>query len=101
MNDTKENKDLYRIVYATTFKKELKKYKNQPIKLSKIIEIINILIEKGSEGFPMDKKPHLLTGNYKGTKECHVDPDWLLIYEFYDDILVLLLLRTGSHSELF
>ena len=50
MNDTKENKDLYRIVYATTFKKELKKYKNQPIKLSKIIEIINILIEKGSEG---------------------------------------------------
>jgi len=41
MNDTKENKDLYRIVYATTFKKELKKYKNQPIKLSKIIEIIN------------------------------------------------------------
>ncbi|EKY12242.1 type II toxin-antitoxin system YafQ family toxin [Capnocytophaga sp. oral taxon 324] len=101
MNDTKENKDLYRIVYATTFKKELKKYKNQPIKLSKIIEIINILIEKGSEGIPMDKKPHLLTGNYKGCMECHIEPDLLLIWEQDDTEKTIMLDRIGSHSELF
>ena len=101
MNDTEENKDLYRIVYATTFKKELKKYKNQPIKLSKIIEIINILIEKGSEGIPMDKKPHLLTGNYKGCMECHIEPDLLLIWKQYEEEKLITLNRVGTHSELF
>ena len=47
------------------------------------------------------KIDHDLTGNYKGTRECHIEPDWLLIYEICGDVLVLMLYRLGSHSELF
>ena len=46
-------------------------------------------------------RDHDLTGNYKGTRECHVEPDWLLIYEIRGDVLVLMLYRLGTHSELF
>ncbi len=42
-----------------------------------------------------------LSGNYKGTRECHIEPDWLLVYENRDEVLVLMLCRLGSHSELF
>ena len=44
---------------------------------------------------------HALTGNYKGFRECHINPDWLLIYKIHNDILVLTLSRTGTHSDLF
>ena len=46
-------------------------------------------------------RDHDLTGNYRGCRECHIEPDWLLVYEALDDILVLMLYRVGSHSELF
>ena len=46
-------------------------------------------------------RDHDLTGNYWGCRECHIEPDWLLVYEVLDDILVLMLYRVGSHSELF
>jgi len=46
-------------------------------------------------------KDHDLMGNYKGTCECHIEPDWLLVYEIKDDVLVLMLYRLGTHSELF
>lgn len=46
-------------------------------------------------------KNHDLTGEYKGTKECHIEADWLLIYEIIDDVLVLILHRIGSHLQLF
>lgn len=46
-------------------------------------------------------REHKLTGNYTGCRECHIEPDWLLIYEKVDDNLILILNRTGSHSDLF
>ena len=46
-------------------------------------------------------RDHDLTGNYRGCLECHIEPDWLFVYEVLDDILVLMLYRVGSHSELF
>ena len=49
----------------------------------------------------MKYRDHDLTGNYKGTRECHVEPDGLLIYEIRGDVLVLMLYRLGTHSELF
>ena len=45
-------------------------------------------------------KDHSLTGNYRGNRECHIEPDWLLIYEIRGDVLVLMLYRLGSYSEL-
>ncbi|HAP5041259.1 TPA: type II toxin-antitoxin system YafQ family toxin, partial [Enterococcus faecalis] len=50
---------------------------------------------------PLKYKDHELTGNYIGTRECHIEPDWLLIYKIDGDKLILTLARIGSHSELF
>ena len=50
---------------------------------------------------PAKCRDHALTGNYVGCRECHIEPDWLLVYETHKDELILLLVRTGSHSDLF
>ena len=65
----------------------------------KLFEVIDILANGGT----LDAKyrDHDLTGNYKGTRECHIEPDWLLIYEIQNNVLVLMLYRLGTHSELF
>lgn len=53
------------------------------------------------KALPEKYKDHNLSGNYKGYRECHIEADWLLIYKIYDDKLVLVVTRTGSHSDLF
>lgn len=90
---------MYEVKFTSQFKKDLKLAKKQRKSLDKLFEVIDIL----SNGNPLDAKyhDHELTGNYKGTRECHIEPDWLLIYELKDDVLVLMLYRLGSHSELF
>ena len=90
---------MYEVKFTSKFKKDLKLAKKQQKSLDKLFEVIDIL----SNGNPLDAKyhDHELTGNYKGTRECHIEPDWLLIYELRDDVLVLMLYRLGSHSELF
>ncbi|MCI2147867.1 MAG: type II toxin-antitoxin system YafQ family toxin [Clostridiales bacterium] len=90
---------MYEVKFTSQFKKDLKLAKKQQKSLDKLFEVIDIL----SNGNPLDAKyhDHELTGNYKGTRECHIEPDWLLIYELRDDVLVLMLYRLGSHSELF
>ena len=79
---------------------EGKKLLNDP---SSPIDKLYAVIETLAEGNTLDPKfkDHELTGNYKGTRECHIEPDWLLIYEIQNDVLVLMLSRLGSHSELF
>lgn len=89
----------YSIEFTTRFKKDLKLAKKQNKNLDKMFEIIEILANGGK----LDAKyrDHDLSGNFKGTRECHIEPDWLLIYEIKEDILVLMLSRTGTHSDLF
>lgn len=53
------------------------------------------------ETLPPKYKDHELKGNYQGHRECHIEPDWLLIYKIENDILILTLTRTGTHSDLF
>lgn len=50
---------------------------------------------------PAKYRDHLLTGNYKNMRECHINPDWLLIYKIEKDLLIVRAVRTGSHSDLF
>jgi len=90
---------MYEVKFTSQFKKDLKLAKKQRKSLDKLFEVIDIL----SNANHLDAKyhDHELTGNYKGTRECHIEPDWLLIYELRDDVLVLMLYRLGSHSELF
>ena len=89
----------YKIKYTKKFKKDLKQAKKQGKDIEKLFEII----EKIAKDEALDERyrDHSLTGNYKGVRECHIEPDFLLIYEKIDEMLVLSLVRTGSHSDLF
>ena len=89
----------YDVQFTTQFKKDLKLAKKQNKSLVKLFEVIDVL----ANGDTLDAKyrDHDLSGTYKGTRECHVEPDWLLIYEVADDELILYLTRTGTHSDLF
>ena len=89
----------YEVKFTNQFKKDVKLAKKQNKKLDKLFEVIGILAEGGE----LDAKyrDHDRSGNYKGTRECHIEPDWLLIYEIRDAVLVLMLYRLGTHSELF
>lgn len=89
----------YDVQFTNQFKKDLKLAKKQKKNLDKLFEVINILANGGT--LEEKYREHELTGNYKGTRECHVEPDWLLIYEIPNNILVLMLYRLGTHSELF
>ena len=89
----------YKIKFTSRFKKDLKQAKRQGKDIEKLFEII----EKLAKDEILDEKyrDHSLTGNYKGTRECHIEPDFLLIYEKIEKVLVLSLVRIGSHSDLF
>ncbi len=89
----------YEVRFTTQFKKDLKLAKKQGKDIDKLFAVI----EKLANGEVLEDKfrDHDLTGNYKGCRECHVEPDWLLIYEIDNGVLVLMLYRVGSHSDLF
>ena len=87
------------VVLSNQFKKDLKLASKRGYDLN----LLNNVVEKLANEEVLDAKykEHELSGNYKGFKECHIQPDWLVIYRSENDILVLTLTRTGTHSELF
>lgn len=87
------------VQFTNQFKKDLKLAKKQGRDLDKLFEVINILAN--GEKLDTKFKDHDLSGSYKGTRECHIEPDWLLIYEIDNNALVLMLYRLGTYSELF
>lgn len=91
----------YQIKFTSLFKKSLKKVLKQGKEFKKIKTIIVKLANK--EELEIKYKNHELTDNkkFKNCKECHVEPDWLLVYKYYENDLILLLVETGSHSEIF
>ena len=84
---------------STRFQKDVKLAKKRGYDISLLTDIIKKLAAQ--ETFPPKNRDHALVGNYAGCRECHIAPDWLLIYEIEEDILTLYLLRTGTHSDLF
>lgn len=89
----------YKIKFTSQFKKDIKAAKKQGKDLEKLYEVINILAK--GEKLGAEYRDHLLLGEYKGVRECHIEPDWLLVYEHINDVLVLMLYRIGSHSKIF
>lgn len=67
------------------------------------MKILNDIVDCLAMGLPLDEKykDHKLIGNYQGCRECHITPDWLLIYEICDEEIILYLTRTVTHSDLF
>jgi mRNA interferase YafQ len=79
------------------FKRDVKRMQRQGKDLEKLKGMLERLVE--GEGLAAEYRDHVLVGQYKGTRECHLEPDWLLIYELAESEIVLI--RTGSHSDLF
>lgn len=89
--------------YTVKFTNQFKKDYQLAQRRGKKMELLNRTIEilANGEALPEKYYDHSLSGNWTGYRECHIQPDWLLVYYFEDDILVLTLARTGSHSDLF
>ncbi len=83
---------------TSQFKKDLKRYKHKPEVIDKLEEILKLLVN--NLPIPEANRPHVLTGNYRGYMECHVESDTLLIW-WNRDAGVIKLVRFGTHSELF
>lgn len=87
------------IRYETTFRRDFKRIVRRGYNIRLLEEVIEILAS--GDILPEKYKDHNLNGDYKNCRECHITPDWLLIYQINKDELILCLTRTGSHSDLF
>lgn len=84
---------------TTKFQKDLKRIQKRGYNISLLTDVIRRL--SAGEPLPDKNKDHSLIGDFAGCRECHITPDWLLIYEIDNEALILYLTRTGSHSDLF
>lgn len=87
------------LVISTKFRRDYRRIKKRGYDTRKIAEVIKMLLAKKT--LPARMKDHALTGDYQGYRECHILPDWLLIYTVDNDELVLIAFRTGTHADLF
>ena len=89
----------YEIVPSNQFKKDLKLAQKRGYDLDKIKKVITALAN--GETLEAKYRDHLLAGDYGGYRECHIQPDWLMVWEQNDECLTLLFLQTGTHSDIF
>lgn len=89
----------YEVRFTRQFKRDLKLAKKQGKDLNKLYDVIERLAN--DEVLEEKYRDHDLKGEYEGSRECHIEPDWLLIYEIQGNVLVLMLYRLGRHSALF
>ena len=90
---------MYQVKFTTAYKKAYKLMKKRGLDISLLDEVVDLLrqVRQLEERY----RDHGLTGDLAGFRECHIKPDWLLIYLIENDILTLTLIDTGSHSDLF
>lgn len=90
---------MYEIQVSTKFKRDVRRCKRQH-KNMQLFKDVDARLVAGTS-LPQKNKDHVLTGNWCGHRECHLEPDWLLIYKVNENEKVIEYVRTGSHSELF
>ena len=90
---------MLKIKFLNSFKKDYKRIVKRGYDIALLENVIRMLAD--GETLPAKYRDHTLTGNYSGFRECHITPDWLLIYEVRESELILVLSRTGPHSDLF
>ena len=86
----------YMVKFTTQFRKDYKLAIKRGLKIESLEQIVALLA--AGQSLPEKNKSHALTGNWVGHRECHILPDWLLVYRVEDDVLVLTLTRTGTHQ---
>lgn len=89
----------YTVKSSKKFDKDLRRSAKRGQNINKLLDVVSFLAT--GQKLPNKYRNHHLKGDYKNLSECHIEPDWLLIYEIQDDILILTLLHLGSHSDLF
>ena len=92
-------KTKYTVKTTSQFKKEFKLAMKRGLNIDRLETVIATLALE--EPLPDKNKDHALTGNWIGHRECHILPDWLLIYRIEEEVLILILARSGTHSDLF
>lgn len=90
---------MYRITTTNKFEKQVKICIKRGYDISLLKNVMQLLAETGT--LPAQYKPHKLSGDYTGCWECHIKPDWLLIWKQNNEELILLFTNTGTHSDLF
>lgn len=90
---------MYRLEFTNQYLKDLRLARKRNFDESKLNDLIELIIS--GEEIPVKFKNHTLKGNFKGFYECHISPDWLLIYSKQETIKLVTLIRTGTHSDLF
>lgn len=92
---------MLKIEYQGQFKKDFKLAQKRGCDIAELQKVVAILASE--QPLPAKYRDHALTDTkeYQGVRECHIQPDWLLIYKIFNDRLILRLIRTGSHSDLF
>ena len=88
----------YTVKPTTQFRRDYKLAMKRGLKIELLEDVIAMLAM--GEPLPKSYRDHALSGNWLGHRECHIQPDWLLVYRYEEDILVLTLTRTGTHSDL-
>lgn len=89
---------MYRVILKKQFKKDFKLMRRRGKPMVELQRVIEILASGGK--LEAKYKDHALAGDYCGCRECHIEPDWLLIYQIRGNVLELVLVRTGTHAEL-
>ena len=89
----------YTVKQSSLFKKDYKMAIKRGYNIALLLEVIEILAN--GDTLPDKYQDHALKGKYMGYRECHITPDWLLIYKIEENLLILALTRTGTHSDLF
>lgn len=89
----------YSIRETTAFRKGVKRMLKRGVDRAKLSKVVRLLAQ--GETLPPKYRDHALTGDLVGFRDCHIEPDWLLIYRIEDDVLVLTLTGTGTHADLF
>lgn len=90
---------MYKIVYTNRMKKDAKLMKKRGKDMGKLVNVLSQLASGCS--LPAQFRDHSLTGNLRDFRECHIEPDWLLMYQIFEDTLILSATATGSHADLF
>ena len=89
----------YEIKLKGSFKRAYKRCLKRGFDPAHFVTVVSLLAESGT--LPAQYRPHKLVGNYANLWECHIEPDWLLVWDQHDDELILILIDTGTHSDLF
>ena len=90
---------MLKVVLSNRFKRDLKLVARRGYDVELLEKTVNALAQQ--RNLPESNRDHAMVGNWVGYRECHIQPDWLLIYKIHGDELTLLLMRTGTHSDLF